>query len=72
MDAIVSVDPNTIPINAEVYAVFYPYDGFVQTCDTLEDAFEDIIKARDSIYEEDQGASVVKITVREVYRNGRR
>lgn len=66
MDAITGVDPNTIPINGTVYAVFYPWDGFAQTCMDLEDAIADVEKARTSGVPEELDATVIEITIREI------
>jgi hypothetical protein len=68
MDAIRAIDPDTIPVGGTVYAVFYPYDRFLQKCDDYLDAKRDVLNARASGVPEDAGAVVVEITVREVYR----
>mgnify|MGYP005813064795 CR=1 FL=1 len=67
MDAIRAIDPDTIPVGGTVYAVFYPYDRFLQKCDSLSDAYNDVCTARRSGVPEDHGAVVVEITVREVH-----
>jgi hypothetical protein len=68
MDVIRAIDPDTIPVGGTVYAVFYPYDRFLQKCDSLTDAINDVYRAQHSDVPEDHGAVVVEITVKEVYR----
>lgn len=68
MDAIRAIDPDTIPVGGTVYAVFYPYDRFLQKCDTLADAVQQVIASKDSDAPEDHEAVVVAVTITEIYR----